>query len=75
MDDRQPAVSCTSCGRSWHSASMAEGLRLLGACPRCKGCLEFRDAAATGSPPAAAPPADQATLAPHLVLGLPRRGF
>lgn len=72
MDERQPAVSCTSCGRSWHSASMAEGLRLLGVCPRCKGDLEFRDAPA---PPAAAPPAGAEQVAPHLVLGLPRRGF
>lgn len=74
MDERQPAVSCTSCGRSWHSASMTEGLRLLGACPRCKGDLEFHDASAP-APRDAAPPAGAEPLAPHLVLGLPRRGF
>jgi hypothetical protein len=49
---------------------MAEGLRLLGSCPKCGGELEF----------AAAQPARQAgespkmdVRAPHLVLGVPRR--
>jgi hypothetical protein len=71
MEDRQPAVSCTSCSRSWNSASMAEGLRLLGTCPRCGGSLTFRDEpAAAPAAPAAAP-----AVAPHLVLGIPRRDF
>jgi hypothetical protein len=49
---------------------MAEGLRLLGSCPKCGGELAF----------AAAEPAHQAAespnmdvRAPHLVLGVPRR--
>jgi len=48
---------------------MAEGLKLLGSCPRCHGELRFADHAATA--PAAAKDA-AAEVAPHLVLGLPR---
>ena len=73
-----PAVRCSSCQFAWNSATMAEGLRLLGSCPKCGGELEFRggEAAAerfdrTDTPaPAAAAKADKA---PHLVLGIPRR--
>jgi hypothetical protein len=64
------AVRCKACGFSWNSAAMAEGLRVLGACPKCKGELEFRDA-----PKAPAPtgePEPDAQTAPHLVLGVPR---
>lgn len=72
--DRSPAVTCSGCARSWNSASMAEGLRLLGACPRCGGALEF-----AGEPARSAldsVPVEQAVaLAPHLVLGIPRRDF
>lgn len=63
-----PAVTCAGCQRVWNSASMAEGLRLLGACPRCGGPLTFAEAAAVeAAEPAAAP------VAPHLVLGFPQR--
>jgi hypothetical protein len=66
-----PSVQCTDCGFAWNSAAMAEGLRLLGSCPKCAGDLDFRDddtltarfetvVAARGT-------------APHLVLGIPRR--
>src|SRR3954452_15422737 len=44
MEPTSAAVTCTSCERTWNSASMAEGLRLLGACPRCGGELSFADA-------------------------------
>lgn len=72
MDRKPPTVTCTSCQRTWMSASMAEGLRLLGACPRCGGALQFADA--TGQPPLArVAPEDAAAIAPHLVLGIPRR--
>jgi hypothetical protein len=47
---------------------MADGLRVLGACPKCKGELEFRD---TPEVIIAALPADT-TAAPHMVLGIPR---
>ena len=40
--DRAPAVSCSGCGFAWNSAAMAEGLRLLGSCPKCGGELRFR---------------------------------
>jgi hypothetical protein len=53
---------------------MADGLRVIGRCPKCSGRLEFADEARAGAPasePAAASPARAS--APHLVLGVPRR--
>ena len=65
-----PKVHCASCAREWRSQSMADGLRLVGSCPRCGGELvwaapadEIRATAVAVSP----------ALDPHLVLGLPRR--
>jgi hypothetical protein len=51
---------------------MAEGLRLVGACPRCGGTLEFaaEEPAASTQPTA---PEGAGEVAPHLVLGIPRR--
>lgn len=73
MEPTVPAVTCTSCDRAWNSASMAEGLRLMGACPRCGGSLVF----ASDEQPASAleqlEPSDAVALAPHLVMGIPRR--
>ena len=67
-----PAVSCTDCGFAWNSTTMAEGLRLLGSCPKCGGVLRFRRPIAADAPPA--PRAECApAVAPHLVLGLPRK--
>ena len=66
-----PAVRCSGCEFAWNSASMAEGLRLLGSCPKCGGSLEFRDEA-----PRIISAAETAVAegpAPHLVLGIPRR--
>ncbi|HEX8206765.1 MAG TPA: hypothetical protein VF587_11965 [Solirubrobacteraceae bacterium] len=65
--ERRPAVECTSCHFAWHSARMAEGLRLLGSCPRCGGALAFPDPVAPPAEAAAEPGGE-----PHLVLGLPR---
>ncbi len=48
---------------------MADGLRVLGACPKCRGELEFRD---TGETVAEAPAVEASTAEPHLVLGIPR---
>ena len=62
-------VSCTDCGRTWNSATMAEGLRLLGSCPRCRGELSFSDADPAASAEA---PKVSRTVAPHMVLGIPR---
>ncbi len=67
--ERTPAVSCSGCGFAWNSAAMAEGLRLLGSCPKCGGELAFRSEAPE-SPRAARIDEEQA---PHLVLGIPRR--
>jgi hypothetical protein len=66
-----PAVACTACAFAWHSAAMAEGLRLLGSCPRCGGALRFAGAAAEVAMAAAPAPAP-ASPEPHLALGLPR---
>ena len=68
--ERTPAVTCSSCAFAWNSAAMAEGLRLLGSCPKCAGELVFRGGPAA---PAAERPALAAPAAPHLVLGIPRR--
>jgi hypothetical protein len=66
-----PAVTCKSCARVWNSAAMAEGLALIGTCPRCGGELEFDPAIIAVE--RNAPPDAAADLAPHLVLGIPRR--
>ena len=78
-----PAVRCSSCRFAWNSATMAEGLRLLGSCPKCGGGLEFRggeaaverfDRGVTPVPtPVPVPAAAAAGKAPHLVLCIPRR--
>jgi len=68
--DPVPAVHCLGCQFEWHSRAMADGLRLLGSCPKCGGELEFAPSEpaheAAGSPKMDA-------RAPHLVLGVPRR--
>jgi hypothetical protein len=65
-----PAVRCLACAFEWHSALMADGLRLLGSCAKCGGELQFAEAAPGGEAPTV-PAAD--LRAPHLVLGVPRR--
>jgi hypothetical protein len=69
--ERTPAVTCSGCAFTWNSAAMAEGLRLLGSCPKCGGELVFNSEAP------AAPTVERAardeSAAPHLVLGIPRR--
>ncbi|HEV2815591.1 MAG TPA: hypothetical protein VGW10_20205 [Solirubrobacteraceae bacterium] len=70
--ERTPAVSCSGCGFAWNSAGMAEGLRLLGSCPKCGGELIFR--ADSAAEPRIERSGERATeQAPHLVLGIPRR--
>ena len=66
-----PAVRCSSCDSVWNSAAMADGLRLLGCCPRCSGELAFADQA-HHEDRFDVTPASRAD-APHLVLGIPRR--
>jgi len=69
--DAAPVVTCTSCNRVWRSAAMAEGLRYVGACPRCGGELEFHDAPARQKPE----PEVEALegVEPHRALGIPKR--
>ena len=73
LDDMSPApsVRCSGCGFSWNSAAMADGLRLLGCCPRCSGELVFADHAHHEDRFDVTPA--RADAAPHLVLGIPRR--
>lgn len=69
-----PAVCCTGCGFSWNSRAMAEGLRLLGTCPRCGGELSFRgDDTMRGTGFEIVADKAPVPTAPHLVLGIPRR--
>ena len=65
---RPPAVVCTNCEFAWHTAAMVEGLRLLGACPRCGGNLDFRREPTEAADDARLGP----RIAPHLALGRPR---
>ncbi|HEX2086243.1 MAG TPA: hypothetical protein VHF89_11210 [Solirubrobacteraceae bacterium] len=70
---RSPAVSCSGCGFAWNSAAMAEGLRLLGSCPKCGGALIFSlDAPEPPRAERVEKPARSGDQ-PHLVLGIPRR--
>lgn len=73
MEPKPPAVSCTGCERTWNSASMAEGLRLLAACPRCGGTLKFSADEQPPTPLERLAPDEAVAVAPHLVLGIPRR--
>ena len=73
MEPMSPAVTCLSCERSWNSASMAEGLRLLGACPRCNGELCFAADERAASALSRMSPEAAVSMAPHLVMGIPRR--
>lgn len=72
-----PAVRCADCHFAWNSAAMAEGLKLIGSCPKCDGTLEFRDELdAAGRPLDIEGDAERAAskgVAPHLALGIPRR--
>lgn len=69
-----PAVRCTSCHFAWNSAAMADGLRALGSCPKCSGGLAFAadEPRSERSERFERPPSSK-RLAPHLVLGIPRR--
>jgi uncharacterized paraquat-inducible protein A len=68
-----PAVRCLDCDRHWNSVAMAEGLAAIGSCPRCGGTLEFRETAQSSAASVATASDACGDLAPHLVLGIPRR--
>ena len=69
-DAPAPAVHCLDCRFAWRSRAMAEGLRLIGSCPKCGGELAFAESAPARDGDET-PAAD--LRAPHLVLGVPRR--
>ena len=65
----EPLVRCGDCGFEWHGEISADGLRVLGHCPRCEGKLQFRD-----ERPAGASDADsqaEGEQQPWQVLGTP----
>lgn len=66
-----PAVRCAACAREWHSRSMLEGLQILGHCPRCHGDLIFGSEDPASAEAAGRPQGEP--VAPHMVLGIPRR--
>ncbi len=68
-----PAVTCLDCGFAWRSRAMADGLRVIGSCPKCRGHLRFAEAEPPAPAPEAPAPEPARSAAPHLVLGVPRR--
>jgi len=64
------AVRCLGCGFQWNTAAMAEGLAVIGSCPKCGGTLDFRTDVTAG--PATEPDDVPAEAAQHMVLGIPR---
>jgi hypothetical protein len=38
---RSPRVRCDGCAFEWFGTTSAHGLRIVGACPRCGGVLDF----------------------------------
>jgi hypothetical protein len=67
----EPRVHCLACLFVWHSEAMADGLRVIGKCPRCSGALRFHESADAPAP--VVPDEPVVAVAPHRVLGLPRR--
>jgi len=64
-----PAVHCRACAYDWHTEGMADGLRLIGSCPRCGGELEFASPAPRHD---VAEPIISDARPAHMVLGVPR---
>ncbi len=66
----EPLVRCLGCGRAWHGAIVAHGLKIAGHCPRCSSELSFRAGAAArmDDPPASAEP--DSDLPPWQILGV-----
>ena len=64
-----PRVRCRDCDFAWYGATAAHGLRVVGACTRCDGELDFL---AQEEEPAAAPVTERlAGMSPAAVLGAP----
>jgi hypothetical protein len=64
-----PRVQCDDCCAAWYGASAADGLRVVGRCPKCGGHLAFL---AADAPAADFEVNDRlASVPPASVLGLP----
>jgi hypothetical protein len=64
-----PRVQCDDCRFAWYGASAADGLRVVGTCPKCGGHLEFL---ASDAPASAFAVSERlSAVAPASVLGLP----
>jgi hypothetical protein len=72
---RSPRVRCGGCAFEWFGPTSEHGLRIVGACPRCGGALEFLAPVADDDGPDVTghmlTPAD--SRAPATVLGPPLR--
>jgi hypothetical protein len=68
-----PRVRCDGCLFEWFGPTASHGLRIVGACPRCGGHLEFLVPDETSGPAGAPGPVERALeqLAPASVLGTP----
>lgn len=66
---RSPLVRCDDCEFAWYGASAADGLKILGECPRCAGELVFLTDADPGAVPAV--PDRLRRVAPAAVMGTP----
>jgi hypothetical protein len=68
-----PRVRCDGCGFEWFGPTASHGLRIVGACPRCGGHLDFLRQ--DDEPVAAAPPGPieraMTQVSPAAVLGTP----
>jgi hypothetical protein len=74
MKNAPPAVHCVACAYEWRSEAMADGLRLIGSCPRCGGELAFAAPASVAVPrdTPAQIAADVDGRPAHMILGMPR---
>jgi hypothetical protein len=73
MSVAPPTVHCVSCAYEWHSEAMADGLRLIGSCPRCDGELSFAAPAPVAiAVDAAMERAATDSRTPGMVMGVPR---
>jgi hypothetical protein len=63
-----PRVRCGGCAFEWFGATSAHGLRIVGACPRCNGELDFLVPDEDEGP---APAREPLALHPASVLGKP----
>jgi len=72
---RSPRVRCGGCAFEWFGPTSAHGLRIVGACPRCGGALDFLvpDDGLDVSGHLTSPPTEELRRAPAMVLGTPLR--